>query len=461
MSSQIDEINSKLRPALKARVGTQSNVNGAKAMLQQQNKSSAYSGGQLAYAMFLEAVQWSDGNVYGNFGPLPELNDSVVNGIQNICARANNTHSSGSKAAAGAAIGLNFGIIGAVIGAIGGWAVGQSASNNDLNAITMYAGQAIDFLCDSICQLIAANQARNAIETNKNEIPEKKTESIKGKNFKKDSNGYPKFADVIGLDEAKQAIQERVIDPAKHPEIYKKYGYKAGGGILLYGLPGTGKTMFAQAVANELDGKFFSIKASDIKSKWFGQTEEKIKSLFEEARKEKVSIIFIDEFEAIGVDRNKSDIGNDITATTVVPELLAQMQGFEKDEDNILLVICATNRPWDIDSALTRPGRLDYKVYVELPNKECRLSMFKSYLKKVQIMESALNNVVEKTEGYNGADIKNVCDSLVKIVINKEIAGTTNYHLDITDTNKVLEKIKSSVSKNDIYLMELFRSQNK
>ena len=142
-----------------------------------------------------------------------------------------------------------------------------------------------------------------------------------------------------------------------------------------------------------------------------------------------------------------------------MPELLAQMQGFEKNEDNILLIICATNRPWDIDSALTRPGRLDYKVYVELPNSECILSMFKNYLKKVKIMELALKNLVDKTDGYNGADIKNVCDSLIKIVIKKEISGITNYHLDISDVEIVLGKIKSSVSQKDIYKMDLFRKQ--
>jgi SpoVK/Ycf46/Vps4 family AAA+-type ATPase len=266
------------------------------------------------------------------------------------------------------------------------------------------------------------------------------------------------FSDVIGLDEAKQAIQERIIEPGKHPEIYKKYGYKAGGGILLYGLPGTGKTMFAQAVANELDGKFFSVKASDLKAKWYGETEEKIKKLFTEARQEKVSVIFIDEFEAIGMDRNKQT--TDFTATTVVPELLAQMQGFEHDSENILLVIAATNRPWDIDSALTRPGRLDYKVYVELPNSECRKAMLKNYLKKVQVLDIAFNYLVEHTEGYNGADIKNVADALVKIVIKKEIDGVSNYHLDYKDAVSVLERIHSSVSKNDTYLMEIYRNNN-
>lgn len=457
MNSPVDSVNTLLRPALKNRAGTPANINGAKSLIYQETKSNSYSGGQLALAMVCDAIQWFDGTGCYPTSVIPLfMNDEILNPIQNICSKANNTHSTGSKALAGAAIGLNFGVLGALVGAVGGWALGQSASNNDMNAITMYALQAIDYFCDVICDEFVNLEAQKAIE---NKTVSEKDESSTSDNDvpRKKDNNFPKFSDVIGLDEAKQAIQERVIDPAKHPDIYKKYGYKAGGGILLYGLPGTGKTMFAQAVANELEGKFFSIKASDIKSKWFGETEEKIKSLFAEARKEKVAIIFIDEFEAIGIDRNKQ--ANEITGSTVVPELLAQMQGFEKDNDNILLVICATNRPWDIDSALTRPGRLDYKVYVELPNNECRLAMFKNYLNKVQIMKLALKNLVDKTDGYNGADIKNVCDSLVKIVINKEISGVPNYHIDISDIDVVLGKIKSSVSQRDVYQMELYRKQ--
>lgn len=457
MNSPIDSINTILRPALKHRIGIPANINGAKSIIYQQTNTSSYSGSKLALTMVYDAIKWFNktGCYNVKVEPLFKANE-ILDQIRIICSKADNTHSSGSKALAGAAIGLNFGLLGAIVGAVGGWAIGQSASNNDISAITTIALQAIDYFCDAICDLVLCIENEKAIEKKSNSKEENNIIYV-GVSHSERNGNYPRLSDVIGLDEAKQAIQERVIDPAKHPDIYKKYGYKAGGGILLFGLPGTGKTMFAQAVANELDGKFFSIKASDIKSKWFGETEEKIKSLFADARKEKVSIIFIDEFEAIGQDRSKDT--NDITATTVVPELLAQMQGFEKNEDNILLIICATNRPWDIDSALTRPGRLDYKVYVELPNSECILSMFKNYLKKVKIMELALKNLVDKTDGYNGADIKNVCDSLIKIVIKKEISGITNYHLDISDVEIVLGKIKSSVSQKDIYKMDLFRKQ--
>lgn len=106
--------------------------------------------------------------------------------------------------------------------------------------------------------------------------------------------------DIAGLDEAKEAISIRVILPIQHPEVYEKYNKKVGGGILLYGLPGTGKTMFAQAVANELDAVFYEVKCSDIVSKWYGESEQRIKKLFRDARRNKRAVIFFDEFEALG-----------------------------------------------------------------------------------------------------------------------------------------------------------------
>lgn len=454
MEYSVDKINSILRPALKSRIGTQANINGARAFAQKEWKATSLSAGQLAYALVLEAAYWSDMNIYGVAIPENCLDQNTLQMIGNICAKADSTHGKGSKAAAGAAVGSYFGLLGAVVGGVFGWALGQNAANNDIENIILYANQAIDYMCDSICNGIRLLSAKSKnSETNK----QIENQPAKPAEIRKTKEGYPKFSDVIGLEEAKQAIQERIIDPSKHPDIYKKYGYKSGGGILLYGLPGTGKTMFAQAVANELDGKFFSIKASDLKSKYYGETEEKIKSLFSEARKEKVAVIFIDEFETIGMDRSKQT--NDLTGTTVVPELLAQMQGFEQDGDNMLLVIAATNRPWDIDSALTRPGRLDYKVYVELPNEECRKAMFNNYLNKINIMTFALETLCKKTEGYNGADIKNVSDALVKIVIKKEIDGIESYHIDYSDVENVLSRIKSSVSIKDVYQMEAFRSQ--
>lgn len=269
---------------------------------------------------------------------------------------------------------------------------------------------------------------------------------------------YPLFSDLIGLEEAKNNVREKIIDPILYKDIYSKYDISMGGGILLYGLPGTGKTMFAQAVANEIDGYFISIKASDLKSKWYGDSELKVKTLFEETKKHDISVIFFDEFEAIGVSRDKN--GGEITAETIVPELLAQMQGFEKKEHTIL-IIAATNRPWDIDSALLRPGRFDSLIYIELPDKRLRLEMFKKNLLSINVEEDILDYLSSATENYNGADIKKISDNLIRKVINKEINNIKNYQITFEDCVDVLKLIKSSVSNKDLENMTKFREKNR
>ena len=139
---------------------------------------------------------------------------------------------------------------------------------------------------------------KNNINNNKQNLEHKPTNKKKGVTFK----------DIAGLNEAKEAFKEKVILPFEHPEIFKKFGKKTGGGILLYGLPGTGKTMFAEAASNESDALFISVKCSDIKSKWYGESEQKVKLLFDTARKAKKAIIFFDEFEAIGSKRNENPL---------------------------------------------------------------------------------------------------------------------------------------------------------
>ena len=148
------------------------------------------------------------------------------------------------------------------------------------------------------------------------------------------------MADVAGLDNVKKEIDEQIIRPHQNPELYAKFNKSMGTGILLYGLPGTGKTMVAKAIANELDAAFFSVKCSDILSKWVGGSEQNVKNLFDSAHKYKTAIIFFDEFEAIGSKREDEDA----STKALVPEILAQMQGF-KTSKNELLVLAATNRP--------------------------------------------------------------------------------------------------------------------
>ena len=262
-----------------------------------------------------------------------------------------------------------------------------------------------------------------------------------------------KFSDIAGLDEAKQTIYERVVLPLKHKDIYKKYGKKVGGGVLLYGLPGTGKTMFAQAVATELNAKFFNIKCSDIMSKWYGESEQRIKKLFADARKNEVSVVFFDEFDAIGKSRTEND-NNDITT---VQEILAQMQGVEQNK-NIMLVLAATNCPWNLDSALLRPGRFHEKIYSPLPDLSARTYMLNKNLGDLKKDANvSFEEVAKKLEGFNGADVAEFCEQIKMCLIKKELSGNSNVLIQQCDIDKTLQKVHSSVSEIDIETMENYR----
>ena len=293
-----------------------------------------------------------------------------------------------------------------------------------------------------------------------NEINEKniepKTKSIRNNNSNNKSIPKIFMKDIAGLKEAKEAFNDRVILPIKHRDLFEKYGKTVGGGILLYGLPGTGKTMFAQAVANELNAKFFSIKCSDIMSKWYGESESNIKQLFTEAKNAPIAVICFDEFEAIGRKRTSYDTENGINT---VQEILAQMQGIEKN-NNILLVLAATNCPWDIDSALLRPGRFNDKIYIPLPDLDARLFIIKKVLQNVTLSdEVSITSLAESLEGYNCADVVEFCEQIKLIAIKTEIANKTAV-INANDIANVKEKVHTSILQSDIERMEAFKNSN-
>lgn len=276
----------------------------------------------------------------------------------------------------------------------------------------------------------------------------------KTKNVKKVKTSSITFNDIAGLDIAKNAFREKVILPFEHPELYKKFGKKAGGGILLYGLPGTGKTMFAEAASNEVDALFIPIKCSDIKSKWYGESEQKVKEIFTKARKTQRTVIFFDEFEAIGAKRNESaDNGNN----DLVPEILAEMQGVDTSEnDSTIVVIAATNKPWAIDSAFLRPGRFDEKIYIPLPDTEARKKLFELKLKSIPTENLDFEELSKLTEGFNGADITEFCEKLKMQAINQSIKDGKEHLITMEDVSSVSKTIKSSVSKEDVEKLREF-----
>lgn len=261
------------------------------------------------------------------------------------------------------------------------------------------------------------------------------------------------FFDVAGLDDVKKAIKIRMINPYLHPDKYKLYNKKTGGGVLLYGPPGTGKTMIAKAIACEVGAKFYAVKGSDIVSKWVGESEKNISALFTEANKQDRAIIFIDEMDSL-LGKRGVDTHNDKR----VNEFLQQIDGFSGQNPNLLL-LGATNRPWDIDSAVLRSGRFSQKIYIPLPDAEARQFMIEKSMKNVPVAKDFdVGKIVAKTELFSGADIEELCDRakdepLLKAIEEDKVVLITN-----TDFDKVLKVFPPSVTEADLKLFDKFNA---
>lgn len=268
------------------------------------------------------------------------------------------------------------------------------------------------------------------------------------------------FEDIAGLEEVKNALRKKVLYPRTFPEYYKKFNIQLSGGILMYGLPGTGKTMMAKAIASEITGcKFYSVNCSDIVSKWVGESERNIKNLFETARNDKFAVIFFDEFEAIGSKRTEDDSNK---VNRVVTELLTQMQGFNGNDDNIL-VIAATNRPWQIDSALMRPGRFSDRIYIPLPDKEAREFLIKKSWKNVPLASDInINQLVEDTEGFNSADVIYLCEICKVYPVERAIdnGDIENERIMGKDVENAKQIVHSSVQLEDIKHLNEFQNHH-
>lgn len=210
-----------------------------------------------------------------------------------------------------------------------------------------------------------------------------------------------KWDDVAGLKAAKEALQETVILPTRFPQLFtgKRQPWH---GILLYGPPGTGKSYLAKACATEADATFFSISSSDLVSKWMGESERLVRNLFEMARENKPAIIFIDEVDSLCGARGESGEGD--AARRIKTEFLAQMDGVGKQSAGIL-VLGATNTPWDLDSAIRR--RFEKRIYIPLPEIEARTTLLKLHLGDTphQLQHADFTSIASRTDGFSGADM--------------------------------------------------------
>ena len=215
-----------------------------------------------------------------------------------------------------------------------------------------------------------------------------------------------RFADVAGEDEAKESLSE-IVDYLHNPEKYRQAGASMPKGVLLVGPPGTGKTMLAKAVAGESGVPFFSISGSEFVEMFVGVGASKVRDLFRQAKEKAPCIVFIDEIDAIGQKRSSSGLGANDEREQTLNQLLTEMDGFEGN--NGVIILAATNRPESLDPALTRPGRFDRRVPVELPDLKGREEILKVHARKIKVAEDVdYNKIARMASGASGAELANI-----------------------------------------------------
>lgn len=245
-----------------------------------------------------------------------------------------------------------------------------------------------------------------------------------------------RFADVGGMDGVKKEIALKIIFPLTKPDLYKAYGKKAGGGLLLYGPPGCGKTYLARATAGEIDAAFMAVGLNDVLDLYLGNSERKLHDLFQQARALAPSVLFFDEVDALGASRN--DLRHS-ASRTLVNQFLDELDGVRYANEGVL-VLAATNSPWFLDSAFRRPGRFDRLIFVGPPDAAAREAILTLYLRNVPNTGIDTAALANRTEAYSGADLKAVIDRAVEGKLLQ--AFKTGQALPLS-TSDLLEAIKA------------------
>jgi len=294
----------------------------------------------------------------------------------------------------------------------------QKAANNYLKAAEMLLEQSENNPArEEECIALA-----NKLYVKAKELKKTKVQILTSK------NNLIKFDDIGGLDSLKEDIHFKIIEPLENPELFKHYKKSIGGGILVYGPPGCGKSLIARATANEVKSTFIHVKCSDLKSKYVGETEQNIAELFNTAREKQPCIIFFDEFEALGGDRTSGQPHE----KSAVAQLLTEIDGMDSKDQQILL-LAATNEPWSIDSALRREGRFGKTIYIPRPDFNARKQIIRIEMTNRPIDELELNKLGELTEGLSGADIKAVCEAATDIPLRESMITKKRRKINMKD----------------------------
>ena len=255
--------------------------------------------------------------------------------------------------------------------------------------------------------------------------------------------------DIGGLEDVKQELKEAVEWPLKHPETFQRLGIRPPKGTLLYGIPGTGKTLLAKAVASESEANFISVKGPELLSKWVGESEKGVREVFRKAKQASPTVIFFDEIDAIAGARSGNDTDSGVTKR-VVNQLLTEMDGLEELED--VAIIAATNRPDILDAGLMRPGRFDRHIQVKEPDEDARISIFEVHTKGMPLADDVdIKKLAKNTEGYVGADIESVCREAAMLALRDNLEAS---EIPYKYFKQAIEKVKPGFKDQDEQLVQ-------
>lgn len=249
------------------------------------------------------------------------------------------------------------------------------------------------------------------------------------------------FADVGGLDDLKKTIHKKIILPYQKPGLFQRFRKRVGGGILLYGPPGCGKTMLARATAGECKATFFNVAISDVLDMYIGESERKLHALFEQARAKAPSVLFFDEVEALGGKRSNT---REATSSKLVSQFLSEMDGFAQDNHGVL-ILAATNVPWSVDSAFRRPGRFDRVLFVPPPDRGARQSLLRLLMIDRPCEEDIdFEFLAKNTVGFSGADLRELVETAVDEAIEESITGGQEQPVADRHLKNALREVKAT-----------------
>ena len=250
-----------------------------------------------------------------------------------------------------------------------------------------------------------------------------------------------KLADVAGMTQVKERLEAAFLAPMRNPELRKLYGKNLRGGLLLYGPPGCGKTFIARAVAGELGARFMAVSFADIIDMFVGQSERNIHELFEIARRNAPCVLFLDEVDAIG--QKRSQLRN-TPMRSAVNQLLLELDDVDGGNDGVFL-LAATNHPWDVDSALRRPGRFDRTLLVLPPDGTAREAVFRYHLRERPVAGVNLARLAKLTDGYSGADIAHICETASERALMDSIHRGEARMIGQPDLEAAIAEVKPSL----------------